>query len=123
MKSISTLAKRLMKRIEIKNKRGQIVSTISGTVLSIMVLIFIIFAVLFGIAALNPSSFFTAGSAEAVAVGNLSTNLTTGVGQFGAQLPNLFKILAVVLVLGGIVLLVLYIRRMQAVGGSTGGGL
>lgn len=120
MKSISTLAKRLMKRIEIKNKRGQIVSTISGTVLSIMVLIFIIFAVLFGIATLNPGAFFTANSAEANATSALTANLTQGVSQFGGQLPNLFKILAVVLVLGGIVLLVLYIRRMQAVGGSSG---
>ena len=102
------------------NKKGQIVSTISGTVMSIMVLIFIIFAVLFGIATLNPSSFFTAESAEANATEALTANLTSGVSQFGGQLPNLFKILAVVLVLGGIVLLVLYIRRMQAVGGSGG---
>lgn len=106
-----------------KNKRGQIVSTISGTTLSIMVLIFIIFAVLFGIATLNPSSFFTADSAEANATGQLTGNLTSGVSALGGQLPNIFKILAVVLVLGGIVLLVLYIRRMQQVGGGGGAGL
>lgn len=106
-----------------KNKRGQIVSTISGTTLSIMVMIFIIFAVLFGIATLNPSSFFTAASAEANATGYLSANLTEGTAQLGGQLPNIFKILAVVLVLGGIVLLVLYINRMRQVGGGGGAGL
>lgn len=106
-----------------KGKKGQIVSTISGTTLSIMVLIFIIFAVLFGIATLNPSGFFTAASAEANATGQLTANLTEGVSQFGGQIPNVFKILAVVLVLGGIVLLVLYIRRMQQVGGGAGAGL
>lgn len=111
-----------MKRLN-KDKKGQIVSTISGTVLSLMVLIFIIFAVLFGIATLNPSSFFTAGSADANATTSITANLTSGVSQFGGQLPNIFKILAVVLVLGGIVLLVLYIRRMQQVGGGGGAGL
>lgn len=113
-----TLMKRLM-----KDKKGQIVSTISGTTLGLMVLIFIVFAVLFGIATLNPSSFFTASSAEANATNSLTANLTSSVSQFGGQLPNIFKILAVVLVLGGIVLLVLYIRRMQQVGGGGGAGL
>lgn len=106
-----------------KNKKGQIVNTTSGTVLGIMVLIFIIFAVLFGIATLNPSSFFTANSAEANATSHLTANTTEGVSQFGAQIPNVFKILAVVLVLGGIVLLVFYIRRMQQVGGAGSSGL
>lgn len=111
-----------MKKLSLfpKNKKGQIVNTISSTTLSIMVLIFIIFAVLFGIATLNPAGFFASNSAEANSTGYLTANLTAGVGQFGGQLPNLFKILAVVLILGGIVLLVLYIRRMQAVGGAGG---
>ena len=117
----SVLMKRLVSLKE--KKKGQIVNTISGTTLSIMVLIFIIFAVLFGIATLNPGSFFTAASAEANATSQLTGNLTEGVAAFGGQIPNIFKILAVVLVLGGIVLLVLYIRRMQQVGGGGGAGL
>lgn len=119
MRSVSSLARRKLAR----DKRGQIVNTISGTTMGIMVLIFIIFAVLFGIATLNPAGFFTAGSAEANATTALTANTTEGVSQFGAQIPNVFKILAVVLVLGGIVLLVLYIRRMQQVGGAGGSGL
>lgn len=113
----------VMRYLVPKSKKGQIVSTISGTTLSIMTLIFIIFAVLFGVATLNPGSFFTAASAEQNATNQLTGNLTSGVAQFGGQIPNVFKILAVVLVLGGIVLLVLYIRRMQAVGGGGNAGL
>lgn len=112
-----------MMKLRKMDKKGQLLDTVGGTVLGFMVLIFIIFGVLFGIAVLNPSSFFTANSADANAVGNLTTNLTSGVGEFGKQIPNVFKILAVILVLGGIVLLIFYIRRMQNVGGSTQGAL
>lgn len=119
MRSLQSLVLRKLTR----DKKGQIVSTISGTVMSLMVLIFIIFAVLFGIATLNPSSFFTTGTSEANATSDLTANLTEGASSFGAQIPNVMKILAVVLVLGGIVLLVLYIRRMQQVSGGSGAGL
>lgn len=107
----------------VKNKKGQVVQTISGTTLAIMVMIFIIFAVLFGIATLNPAGFFTANSAEANATSYLTGNTTEGVAQLGGQLPNVFKILAVVLVLAGIVILVLYISRMRQVGGGSNAGL
>lgn len=105
-----------------KNKKGQVVNTVNGTVLGFLVLIFLIFAVLFGISALNPSSFFTAGSAEANAVGNLSTNLTSGVGTFGSYIPTILKVLGVVMVLAGIALLIIYVARMRAIGQAGGGG-
>lgn len=101
------------------DKKGQLLETVGGTVVAFMVLLFIIFAVLFGISALNPGSFFTANSAEANQVTNFTANITSGVGEIGKQTPNIFKILAVVLVLGGIVLLIFYIRRMQGVGGES----
>lgn len=106
----------------INNKRGQTLNIISGTVIGFVVLIFLIFAVLFGISALNPSSFFTANSAEANATSQLQGNLTTGVSTFGSYIPTVFKVLAIVLILGAIVLLILYVRRMQVgAGGGTGG--
>lgn len=123
MKDKKKLMEKILRSLIPKDKKGQIVNTISGTVLSLLVMIFIIFAVIFGIAVLNPGGFFTAGTPESYAIGNLSTNLTYGVGQFGIQIPNVFKILAVVLVLAGIVLLVLYIARMRQVGGGGGVGL
>lgn len=103
------------------NKKGQTLDLIGGTVVSFMVLIFIIFAVLFGISALNPTSFFTAGSNEANSTSQLQANLTTGVGQFGKYIPTVFLVLGVVLVMSAIVILILYIRRTQGATGTSGG--
>jgi len=102
-----------------RNKKGQTVNLIAGTVVSFMVLIFIIFAVLYGVSTLNPASFFTSNSAEANATGQLTGNLTTGVASFGARIPTVLTILGVVLALSAIVLLIFFVRRMQ---GSAGGG-
>jgi Na+-transporting methylmalonyl-CoA/oxaloacetate decarboxylase gamma subunit len=110
-----------MKSLFAKNKRGQTLDLISGTVVGFMVLIFIVFAVLFGISALNPTAFFTSGSAEANATGQLQANLTSGVAQFGKYIPTVMLVLGVVLVMSAIVLLILYIRRTQGATGSAGG--
>lgn len=107
---------------KIMNKKGQTLNIITATVIGFLVLIFMVFAVLFGIAKLDPSSFFSTSSAEANATTDLTRNLTTGVSQFGAYIPTILTVLGVVMVLGGIVLLILYVRRMQ-VGGGSGGGL
>ena len=104
-----------------KNKRGQTLDLISGTVVGFLVLIFVIFAVLFGISALNPSSFFAAGSANANATNALTANLTSGVSQFGYYIPTVMIVLGVVLVMSAIVLLILYIKRTQSATGSGGG--
>lgn len=103
-------------------KRGQVIGATGSTVVNVMVLIFLVFAALFGIATLNPSSFFTAGSANANATANLQNNLTEGVSQFGGQLPTVFKVLGVVLALSAIALLILFVRRMQQGSESSGGG-
>lgn len=102
-----------------RQKRGQTLDLIAGTIIGFMVLIFVVFAVLFGISVLNPGSFFTAGSLSQNATNQLVTNLTGGIGQFGNFIPVILTILGVVLALSGIVLLILYVRRMQA---GTGGG-
>ena len=101
----------------LKNKKGQTLELISGTVLAFMVLIFTIFAVLYGISALNPGSFFAAGVNQN-AVNSLTQNLTDGVGnQFANKIPTVFVVLAVVLVLSAIAVLIIYVRRMG--GGSA----
>lgn len=104
--------------MEKKNKRGQILNAVTGTVIGIMVLIFSIFAVLYGISALNPSSFFTAGSADANATGYLTSNLTSGVARFAGYIPTVLIILGVVFAIGGIALLIAYVRRMGGGGAS-----
>lgn len=109
------------------NKRGQTINLISGTVMGLMVLFFLIFAVLFGISALNPGTFFDSGTASdnssKAAVEGFQGNITEGISQFGAKLPTVFLILGVVLAIAAIVILVLYVKRMQQSGGSGGGGL
>jgi Na+-transporting methylmalonyl-CoA/oxaloacetate decarboxylase gamma subunit len=103
------------------NKKGQVLAMVGGVVMGVMVLIFLIFAVLYGISALNPSSFFAVGSADANATANLQNNLTSGVSQFGKYIPTVLLVLGVVLVLSAIVILIIYVRRMQ--GGGMSGGL
>lgn len=105
------------------NKRGQVLELVGGTVLGLMGLIFLIFAVLYAISALNPSGFFTAASASANATLALQNNLTTGVSNFSNFTVTIFSILGVVLVLAGILVLILYVRRMQESGGAGQGGL
>jgi hypothetical protein len=104
----------------LQNKKGQTIELIGGTILGFMVLIFTIFAVLYGISALNPSTFFTSGSAEANATSNLQKNLTAGIGgDFAAKIPTVFVVLAVVLVLSAIAVLIIYVRRMAGGNGAT----
>jgi hypothetical protein len=103
------------------NKKGQVIELVGGTVMGLMGLVFLIFAVLFAISALNPTSFFTAGSASANATTALQNNLTVGIGSFGQYIPTIFLVLGVVTVLAGILVLILYVRKMQA--GGMGGGV
>lgn len=107
-----------------KNKKGQgTVNLVSGTVVGFMVLIFIIFAVLFGISSLNPTSFFAASSADANATANLQNNLTSGISSFAQRIPTVLIVLGVVMALAAILILVVFVRRMQGAGGGGGGGL
>lgn len=101
------------------NKRGQTLELISSTVIGFLTLIFVIFVVLFAISALNPSGFFTAGSANANATTTLTSNLTTGVSSFGQYIPTVMVVLGIVLVVSALVLLILYVRRAQMGGGSS----
>ena len=99
------------------SKKGQVLNMVSGVVIGLMVLIFTIFAVLFGISKLNPSSFFTLGSPDANATANLQSNLTSGISQFAQYIPIIMIVLGVVLAISGIVILIVYVRRMS---GGTG---
>lgn len=104
----------------IMNKKGQVIDTISNTALGIMTLFFIIFAVLFGIAALNVSTFFGAGTLEQNVTQQAQANITTGVGNVTSYVPTVFTVLGVVLAIAGVFLLILYVRRLQGGGGAGG---
>ena len=108
----------------LSQKKGQApTKIISGTAIGLLVLVFIFFAVLFGVATLNPSSFFTTGSADANATANLQANLTQGASDFGQRIPTVLTVLGVVLALAAIVLLILFVRRMDSAGGGGGSSL
>lgn len=102
-------------------KKGQVIELVGGTIMGLLALIFLIFAVLYAISVLNPSGFFPAGSGSANTTAALQNNLTTGIANFSNFTVVIFSILGVVLVLAGILVLILYVRRMQfGTGGNIG---
>lgn len=106
-----------------KNKmddKGQTLNLATGTVMGVMIFIFMVFAVLFAISTLNPAGFFTAASSEANATGDLTKNLTAGVSKFGSYIPTIMTVIAVVVVLAAIVILVAYVKNMNAGQSQTG---
>ena len=108
MKSVN----RRMRSILSMNKNGQVLNATTGTVIGIMIMIFMVFAVLYGISALNPKGFFTTSSTDYNATVSLQENLSRGIQTFGDQIPTVFKVLAVVLAISAIAILILYVRRM-----------
>jgi uncharacterized membrane protein YidH (DUF202 family) len=105
------------------NKKGQTLDLATGTIVGLVLMIFVVFAVLFGIAALNPASFFTAGSASANATIALQDNTTRVVSNFSQQLPTVGTILGVVLILAALAILILVITRFRSNSGGAGGSL
>lgn len=103
------------------NRKAQTIELIAGTVSAFLGLILIVFAILYAVSALNPTSFFTAGSGNANATNALTANLTTGVAGLGGYIPTVLSVLGIVLVIAAIVILVLYVRRMQDHTGAGAG--
>src|SRR3989344_4699963 len=101
---MQSIQKRLNK---IMNKRGN-VALVGDQAFEIGFVVILIFVVLYIVATLNPTSFFTASSLNANSTLALQQNLSVGVGNFGANIPSIFNILGVVALLGIILLLVIY---------------
>lgn len=117
-------AERQMQKQMHSNKKGQIIDTTTSVIIGLFVLVLIVFAILFGISALDPTSFFTAGSAEQQSVNNSLLNFTKGVNNFFAQIPAAMKILGVVLIIGFLALLIVIVIRFRGqAGAGNGGGL
>lgn len=106
---------------KISDKKGQVgINSVTTVVVGIMVFIFVVFAVLYGISTLNPSSFFTTGTSEANSTKSLQGNLTQGIDEFGSKIPTAMTVLAVVFILGFIALLIFTVYRFTASRGSGG---
>lgn len=121
MRSIYSLAKREAQR-RTMNSKGQVIDTATTVAVSFFVFILIVFVILYGISALNPGSFFTAGSSEQNATNTLRSNFTTGIANFSQQIPPAMTILGVVLILGFLGLLVFIVLRFRNQGVGGGGG-
>lgn len=105
------------------NKTGQTIQLATGTIISLVIMIFIVFAGLFGIAILNPTSFFSAGSLAANSTLALQDNTSQVVGNFSQRLPVVGTILGVVLLLAVIgILIVVIVGFAQRSRGAVGGG-
>lgn len=118
----SKVIRREMERMEKANfkRRGQVVNLATSTVIGIVVFIFIVFASLFGIAALNPTSFFTSGSASANATTALQDNTTLLVSNFSQRLPVVGTVLGVVLILGILGIMILVVMKFKQSSGTGG---
>jgi beta-lactamase regulating signal transducer with metallopeptidase domain len=93
------------------NKKGQmgggnVLAPVIGLIMGIVLLIFLVFAVFFGISTLNPAGFFGVTTSEYNSTMNIQKNLTAGVDTFTSYLPTMFKVLAIVAILGFIGMLI-----------------
>ena len=110
-----------IKPLKIISKRGQIINTVTGVIMGLFILILLAFAIFLGISSLNPGSFFAGGTPSHNAINGSIDNLTTGFAQFTEQIPTVFTVLGVVLVLGALAILILIVVRFRSTAGASGG--
>ena len=110
-----------LKPIQIQDKKGQ--GLVTGLIIGVIGLVISVIVVFVIIQTLTDASLLTAGSVEDNAVGNLTANLSEGVGRVAEKIPTILKIAAVVLLLGVLVFLVAQAKRMGFFSGSGGGSL
>lgn len=109
-----------MKSILEMKKKGQF-QLASGLIWSIVGFVLAVIVGLIVIGLLVNGSFFTANSAEQNAIGNLSSNVTTGVNTIGTKLPTMFTVIAMVIVLAIIGLLIVVVSKFRMGGGGNFG--
>ena len=100
-------------------KKAQVIDTATGVIVGVAVAVLLVFAVLLGISSLKPSTFFTAGTTEALAMNQSTANFSYGIMNFFAQIPTAMTVLGVVLILGFIGLMIAIVLRFRS---SAGGG-
>ena len=105
------------------NRKGQVIDSVTGTIVSVFVTFLIIFALLYGISVLNPSTFFTASSLAQNVTTQFQNNATQLAGNFGQQLPVVGTIFGVVLIMSVLAIFVLYVLRFKGQATNGGGSL
>ena len=102
----------------LKYKKGQSGGLITGLVFGIASLVIGVVIALIIVSTLNNASLLTAGSLAAGAVGNMSSNLTSGINEISAKIPTVLLIAAIVLILTVLAVLVGVWQRMRMGGGG-----
>lgn len=107
-----------------KSKKGQgTISLVIATVVAFLVFVVTVIAVLLAAGTLNSSGIFKASTAGANTTTTLIGNTTQGIAQFGSNIPTVFTVLGVLLIVGVIVLLIVLIKRAQGSMSSGSGAL
>lgn len=106
-------------------KKGQIIQTVTGVAVGLFTLVLVVFVILLAIGSLNPSSFFGSGNSSDpgkahAAINSSINNLTSGFTEFTRQIPTVFKVLGVVLILGALAILILIVTRFRSQAGGGG---
>ncbi len=102
----------------LKYKKAQSGGLITGLVFGIASLVIGVVIALIIVSTLNNASLLTAGSLAAGAVGNMSSNLTSGINEISAKIPTVLLIAAIVLILTVLAVLVGVWQRMRMGGGG-----
>ena len=104
-------------RSVLKNKRGQIISSLVGGIAGLVVLVIVSLLI---VDTLNGAGLLTSGGSSENATTNMIGNYTEGIGNVSEKLPTVLLIAAVVLLFGAIVFLV---QRSRAVTATQGGSI
>lgn len=104
----------------LEQKKGQVIQTVTGVAVGLFTLILVVFVILLAIGSLNPSSFFGSTSQAHIAINGSVDNLTSGFTEFTKQIPTVFKVLGVVLILGALAILILIVTRFRSQAGGGG---
>lgn len=110
-----------LKSVLLKDKK-KAQGVVTGLIMGVVALIISVIIGLVIVQTLNDATLLTSASVEDHAIGNLTSNLSTGIGRVAEKVPTILKIAAVVLLLGVLVLLVLQARRMGFFGAGGGSG-
>jgi len=95
------------------NKKGQTGGLVTGLIFGVASLVIGVIVALVIVSTLTGAGLLTAGSVEAGTVGNLSTNLTTGINSVALKIPTVLLVAAIVLILGVLAVLVGVWQRMR----------
>ena len=112
-----------LKKIQIKkNKKGQLgLNVVKSVMLALLTLAVIYIAVVLALVSLRDSNIFTAGSPEEVDVNNTILNITQGGADFFDDVPTIFAILVVVVIILAIGIIISVVSRFGGTGGAQAG--